>query len=254
MSVLKRNINGHDILALREFISTDAPVTEEEIKHSFFPGDETNTAISEKLKLITDALGFLEETEQIVEEGDGYRLHESAARAPDPKVSILSGLHAQFGENGAYRDVLEYLATEDKILANRKDGLEDGMDGYASDFEWNPTNLRYWERTMDCLGLIKTVDGDDSTLAFVLEHDLWKRLLEEVCETRTVQLEDVLFALNDQYVPVWTSSRTVAKYVQYGLAGLETRSEIDLRKESDAGTTYDIDSKGVNTIELTTQF
>ncbi len=254
MSVLKRNINGYDILALREFISTDAPVTEEEIKHSFFPGDETDTSISEKLKLITDALGFLEETEQIVEESNGYRLHESAARAPDPEVSILSGLHAQIGENGAYREVHEYLATEDKVLENRKDGLEDGMDGYAPDFEWNPTNLRYWERTMDCLGLIETVDGDDATLVFVLEYDLWKRLLEQVCETRTAQLEDVLSALNDQYIPVWTSRRTVAKHVQYGLAGLEARSEIDLRKESDAGTTYEIDSKGVNTIELTTQF
>jgi len=254
MSVLKRNITGNDILALLEFIRTDAPVTEEEIKHCFFPGDETNTKISDKLKLITDALGFLQETEQIVEATNGYRLHEKAVSANNPKTSILSGLHAQIGENGAYRDVLEYLAEEDKILSHREEELVDGMNGYAKDYKWNPTNLRYWERTMDCLGLITTVHGGDATMVYVLEYSLWKKLLTEVCETPTARLEDVLATLNEEYLPVWTSSGSVAKHVQYGLAGLESRSEIDLRKESDAGTTFEIDSKGVNTIQLTEQF
>lgn len=254
MSVLRRNITGHDILALREFISIDAPVTEDEIKHCFFPGDATESSVSDKLKLITDAIGFLEETEQIVEETDGYRLHESAASAIDPRISILSGLHAQFGENGAYREVLEYLASEDETLASRGGGLEDSMNGYAPDIGWNTTNLGYWERTMDCLGLISKVHGGDATMAFVLEYGLWKRLLNEVCETRTARLEIVLSNLNDSYLPIWTSSRAVAKHVQYGLTGLEGRSEIELRKESDAGTTYEIGSKGVNTIELPNQF
>ncbi len=254
MYVLKRNITGNDILALFEFINTDAPVTEEEIKHCFFPGDETRTEVSDKLKLITDALGFLQETEQIVEETNGYRLHEKAASADNPKISILSGLHAQIGENGAYRDVLEYLAKEDKILSHREEELVDAMNGYAEDYKWNPINLRYWERTMDCLGLITTVHGDDATMVYVLEYNLWKKLLSEVCETRTARLEDVLATLNEMYLPVWSSSGSVAKHVQYGLTGLESRSEIDLRKESDAGATYEIGSKGVNTIQLTKQF
>ncbi|OVE82963.1 hypothetical protein [Natronolimnobius baerhuensis] len=254
MSVLRRNITGHDILALREFISTDGPVTEDEIKHCFFPGDATESSISDKLKLITDAIGFLEETEQIVEETDGYRLHEGAASATSPQISILSGLYSQFGENGAYRDVLGYLASEDQTLANRKGELQDAMNGYSPDTGWNTTNLGYWERTMDCLGLITKVHGDDATMVFVLEYDLWRELLNNVCETRTTRLEDVLSNLHDVYVPVWTSGGTIAKHVQYGLAGLEEHSEIDLRKESDAGATYEVDSKGVNTIELTTQF
>lgn len=254
MSVLRRNITGHDILALREFISTDAPVTEDEIKHCFFPGDATKSSVSDKLKLITDAIGFLEETEQIVEETDGYRLHESAVDATDPRISILTGLHSQFGENGAYREVLEYLASEDETLVTREGELEDAMDGYSPDIGWNATNLGYWERTMDCLGLITKVHGDDATMAFVLEYDLWKQLLSKVCDTRTTQLEEVLSNLDDAYLPVWTSTGAVAKHVQYGLDGLEERSEVDLRKESDAGTTYEIESKGVNTIELTNQF
>jgi hypothetical protein len=254
MPVLSRNITGHDILALREFISNEAPVTEKEIKQCFFPGDATDRSVSDKLKLIADAIRFLKETEQIVEQTDGYRLHERAADATDPRISIISGLHAQFGENGAYREVLEYLASENKVLATRKGELEDAMKGYAPDRGWNSTNIGYWERTMDCLGLITKVHGDEATMAFVLKYDLLKNLISEVCETRTVQLENILMSLDEDYLPVWTSGGTVAQHVKLGLAGLEDRDEINLRKNSDAGTTYRIASKGVNTLELTTQF
>lgn len=254
MSVLRRNITGHDILALRDFIETDSPVTEDEIKQRFFPGDAADSAISDKLKLITDAIAFLEEIDQIVKVTDGYRLHEDAANAVDSRVSILSGLHSQFGEDGAYNNVLEYLAEEDQILATREGRLEDAMNGYAPDIGWNATNLSYWERTMDCLGVITKVHDDDATMAFVLEYDLWKLLLNEVCETQTIPVERVLGELDDTYLPVWTASGSVAKHIQYGLSGLAARSEINLRKESDAGTTYEINSKGVNLIELTTDF
>lgn len=254
MSVLTRNITGHDILALRDFIGTHSPVTEDEIKQRFFPGDATDSSISHQLKLITDAIGFLEEIDQIVKVTDGYRLHEDAVTAVDPRVSIIAGLHSQFGEDGAYNDVLEYLAEENQILAMREGELEDAMAEYAPNLGWNKTNLSYWERTMDCLGVITKTHGDDATMVFVLEYDIWKIILTEVCETQIIQLERVLSKLHDTYLPVWTASESVAKHVQYGLAGLEARSEIDLRKESDAGTTYEISSKGVNTIELTTDF
>lgn len=254
MTVLRRNITGYDILALREFINTNSPVSEEEIKQCFFPGDATDSSISDKLKLITDAIGFLEEIDQIVKETDGYRLHEDSINAVDPRISILAGLHSQFGENGAYKEVLEYLAEENQTLATREGKLEDAMNGYAPDIGWNATNLGYWERTMDCLGVTTKVHGDDATMAFVLEYDLWKLLLNEVCDPEATQLESVLAELHDTYLPVWTAAGSVAKHIQYGLTGLENSSEIDLRKESDAGTTYEIGSKGVNTIELTTNF
>lgn len=254
MSVLRRNITGHDILAIREYINKNSPATEDEIQHRFFPGDATDSSVSDKLKLIRDAVGFLEDIDQIVEETDGYRLHQDAAEAVDPRVSIITSLHAQFGEDGAYKDVLEYLTEENQALATRDGGLEDAMSGHAPEIDWNETNLGYWERTMDCIGVITKVHGDDATMAFVLEYDLWKHLLNEIRETQITQLEAVLTSLDDAYLPVWTASGSIAKHVQYGLSGLEARSEIDLRKESDAGTTYEIGSKRVNTIEFDTDF
>jgi hypothetical protein len=254
MSVLRRNITGHDILAIREYIDKNSPTTEDEILRRFFPGDATDSSVSDKLKLIRDAVGFLEDIDQIVEETDGYRLHQDSVEAVDPRSSILSSLHSQFGENGAYNDVLEYLAEENQTLVTREGGLEDAMSGYTPEIGWNPTNLSYWERTMDCLGVITKVHEDDATMAFVLEYDLWKQILNEIRETQTTQLERILSSLDDTYLPVWTAGGSVAKHVQYGLTGLEDRSEIDLRKESDAGTTYQIGSRGVNTIECDTDF
>ena len=254
MSVLTRNITGHDILAIREYINNNSPVTEDEIQNRFFPGDASDSSISDKLKLITDAVGFLEDIDQIVEETDGYRLHEDATEPVDPRVSVIGSLHAQIGEDGAYKEVLEYLTEGDQTLATREGGLEDAMSGYAPEIDWNSTNLGYWERAMECLGVITKIHGGDATMAFVLEYDLWKHLLNEIREAQTTQLETVLASLDDTYLPVWTASGSVAKHVQYGLSGLEARSEIDLRKESDAGTTYEICSKGVNTIEFITDF
>lgn len=254
MSVLKRNITGHDILALRDFISTDAPVTETEIKRCFFPGDPTDSSISEKVKLLTDAIRFLEEIDQIVETTAGYRLHNDARGGVDPRVSLLRSLHSQFGENGAYREVLAYLSSEDQILATRNSGFADEMNEYSPDMGWNETNLGYWERTMDCLGVLKKVRGADATMAFVLNYDLWKLLLNDVCEGHTNQLESILSKLDQNYLPVWTVGDEVGRHVQYGLTGLVDQSEISLQKESDAGTTYEIGSKGVNTLTLTENF
>jgi hypothetical protein len=128
------------------------------------------------------------------------------------------------------------------------------MKGHAPDLGWNSTNLGYWERTMDCLGLITKVHGDDATMAFVLEYDLLKNLLNEVCETPTVRLEEILKTLHKEYLPVWTSSESVAQHIQLGLSGLKERREIELRIESDAGSTYTVDSTGANTLEFTAQF
>jgi len=254
MSVLTRNITGHDILAIREYINKNSPTTENEIQHRFFPGDATDPSVSDKLKLITDAIAFLDDIDQIVEETDGYRLHQHATKPVDPRVSILGSLHSQFGENGAYKKVLEYLTEEDQMLATRQGGLEDAMSEYESEIDWNSTNLGYWERSMDCLGVITKVHREDATMAFVLEYDLWKHILNELRKAQTTQLETILTSLNETYLPVWTASGSIAKHVQYGLSGLEDRSEIDLRKESDAGTTYEISSRGVNTIEFATDF
>lgn len=254
MSVLKRNITGHDILALREFINSAAPVTKDEIKRCFFPGDPTDNSISEKVKLLTDTIGFLEEIDQIVETTDGYRLHDKATESVDPRISLLKSLHSQFGENKAYREVLAYLSSEDQMLATQKKGIADEMKEYAPDRGWNEINLGYWQRTMDCLGVMKRVNGANITMLFVLEYDLWKLLLNDVCEGGTNRLESILSELNENYLPVWTAGGDIAMHVQYGLTGLADRSDISLRKESDAGTSYEIDSTGVNTLTLTESF
>lgn len=252
MAILTRNVTGHDILEIREFIAENGPTTEEDILKVFFPGDETDPYSSDQLKPLQDAIEFLRETNQIIESDEGYRMHEDATPFPSPRLAVLNGIRTQIGEDCAYNDAMELMADNSGVLFDRYGTFLDELNDNYPDQNWNDSKIRYWSRVMETIGFTKIVNhtrgGDADTLLAPKRH-LMLQLLVDCSDNGQNQLATVLALVDDKYIPAWKGGRVPA-YIEQSLITLDETDELDLRHLSDMGQSIKLGDRTVNTIEV----
>lgn len=250
MPILKRNLTGADLLAIRKTVSEEGPITKEEIVDLYFPGDISDPQTSAQRKPIKDTIKFLSEIDQIQESEEGYTLTESATEFDDARLALLHSIRTAEGRESAYNDVLEYLAEQHDVLTDRTGGLLDNMNDRVPDANWKKVNLQYWSRVMEELGVTKEVNGDEATTMIGPSRDLGLRILADVTGSGVSPLATVLTDIHEQYLPVLSNQSEVAPYFQRTLLSLQASDDVQLKTISDIGQSVDIDGTGYSAIEV----
>ena len=255
MALLQRNVTGHDLLAVKSYIDTHGPITEDTLLANYYPGDPENPGTSEQLKPIRDSVQFLLEVDQIEDEDDGYTLSPKVPDRLRPRLSCLWGICRQEGEDAAYFDVLQQLASENITRFDHGDELVDLMDGARPDLPWNPDRLRYWRRVMNTLGVTQEInpDGENVTTLLSPDADLVYDIAAYCLEGRTGSLTEILQVIDDTFLPVFSGQDTVSSYIQMSLVFLERQGRIDLARRSDRDVSIEIAGTPYNAIELIQQ-
>lgn len=252
MAILTRNITGADVLAIRKTVSDDGPLLQDEILQRYFPGNAEAPSTADQRKPIVDAIEFLREAGQIAETDDGFVLTDDAAAFDDARLALLHGIRTAEGDDGAYNDALEYLASQPDALVDRTGGFLDEMNERHGNANWNEQKLRYWTRVMDELGITRSVNGSDSNLMIALDRSLGLRLLIDVTDGERAPLTDALRLLDERYLPVLTETGAVAAYLVRLLTALDAQGHIQLSTVSDYGQSITIGETAYSAIEVMT--
>ena len=255
MALLQRNVTGHDLLAVRSYIDSREPVHEDTLLADYYPGDPEDSETSEQLKPIRDSVRFLIEIDQIEDGDDGYALSSEVPDGLRPRLTCLWGICRQEGEDAAYFDVLQHLASENITRFDHGDELVDMMDGARPGLPWNPDRLRYWRRVMNTMGVTKEInpDGEDVTTLLSPDADLVYDIAAYCLEGRTGSLAEVLQDIDEMFLPVFSGRGTVSSYMQTSLVFLERQGRIDLARRSDRDVSIDLAGTPYNSIELIQQ-
>jgi hypothetical protein len=255
MALLQRNVTGYDLLAVRSYIDSRGLVTEDTLLADYYPGDPENPETSEQLKPIRDSVRFLIEIDQIEDGDDGYTLSPEVPDGLRPRLACLWGICHQEGEDAAYFDVLQHLASENITRFDHGDELVDMMDGARPDLPWNPDRLRYWRRVMNTLGVTQEInpDGEDVTTLLSPDSDLVYDIAAYCLEGDGGSLAEVLQNIDDTFLPVFSGQGTVSSYMQTSLVYLERQGSINLARRSDRDVSIDVAGTPYNSIELTQQ-
>jgi hypothetical protein len=252
MAILTRNITGADVLAIRKTISDDGPLSKEDILNRYFPGDASEPSTADQRKPLTDAIEFLRETEQITEADDGFVLTDGAAEFDDPGLALLHGIRTAKGDDAAYNNALEYLASQSDALVDRTGGFLDEMNERFGTANWNKQKLHYWARVMGELGVTRSVNGSNSNLMIALDRSLGLRLLVDVTEGERTPLREALQQIDERYLPVLTDTGAVATYIARLLTALDEQGHIQLSTISDIGQSIAIGGTTYSAIEVMT--
>ena len=252
MALLQRNVTGHDLLAIRSYIDTRGPITEDILLANYYPGDPENPETSEQLKPIRDSVQFLLEIDQIEDGDDGYTLSPKVPDGLRPQLSFLWGICRQEGEDAVYFDVLQQLASENITRFDHGDELVDLMDGARPDLPWNPDRLRYWRRVMNTLGVTQEInpDGENVTTLLSPDADLVYDIAAYCLEGRTGSLTEILQVIDGTFLPVFSEQDTVSSYIQMSLVYLGRQGRIDLARRSDRDVSIEVAGTPYNAIEL----
>jgi hypothetical protein len=250
MPILTRNVTGGDLFAIRKTVSDEAPITKDELIGLYFPGNASDPQTSDQRKPIEDAIEFLVETDQIQHSDAGYALTETTTEFNDAHLALLHGIRTASGEEGAYNDVMEYLAEQSDVLADRSGPLIDELSDRVPAANWNEQKLRYWARVMEEIGVTKEVYGDEMTTMFGPSRDLALRVLTDVAGDKTAPLATVLADIDEDYLPVIGEGMEVAPYFERTLLSLQESDDVQLRTVSDIGQSMDIDGAGYSAIEV----
>ena len=246
MSLLIRNVTGHDVVTLWEYVDENSPVTEDELLDNFFPEDPTDPEKDDQIKPLEDAIEFLKETSQITESGDGYQIdHEFCDSKYSIELNILRGIRRQHDDTAAYNEILEHLVHDDEITFDRRSGLVDAMSERMPHESWNDTRLRYWVRVMQVIGIVRDINpesGEDATTVISPEKELLFEMFEVAMEeTGSRALSDVLDHIHQTYLPVYAQGGRLSAYMDRCLKlydGAETadgQRALNLGTESDMG-------------------
>lgn len=254
MALFRRNITGDDLLVLWRHVARNEPTPRNDLLTRFYPGDADDPEQSDARKTLSDAIDFLIEADQFRQTPDGYVITDQYRDIGSIRVAILQGLRTQGGEDAAYMDVLKALTDNDWRYFDHSGELEDLVSDYRDAVTWNETRLRYWRRTMDALGVVRTVNTDeDLTTILSLEHDLLQELLASVVDPDTpAQLKSVLGELHRKYIPVFVGKNetSLASYVRRALQHATATGTVTLSQDSDFGDTITINNAGYNSIIL----
>lgn len=250
MPILTRNVTGGDLFAIRKTISDEAPITKNEVVELYFPGDASDPQTSDQRKPIQDTIEFLAEINQVQHSDTGYELTETAVEFDDARLSLLHGIRTADGEESAYNDVLECLAEQSAVLADKSGELIDEMSDRVPSANWNKQKLLYWARVMEEIGVTKEVYGDEMTTMFGPSRSLALRVLGDVTENKTAPVATVLTDIDEAYLPVIGDGMEVAPYFERALLSLQESDDVRLRTVSDIGQSVDIDGTGYSAIEV----
>lgn len=258
MPLFQRNINGHDVLCVRDYIKSEGPISHANIVRRYYPGDPTAKNEDSKRKNLVDVLRFLKETNQIQTKTqnstDSYELDPKYSDFNSPKLAILHGLNHTHGEDSAYMEAFKSLVETDDRFFDKSGDLIDEMKGRREDVSWNDTRTGYWESTMEVFGLVKKISSDTSASGYIsVQHDLFKKVAQKLLDPNThTELREFLVTVNKNYFPVFTGTgqTTVAEYVTEAMVTAENRSAISIGQNSDFGQKVKINGKGMNYIEL----
>lgn len=253
MALLQRNITGYDLLATRSYIDNKGPVTEEQLLADYYPGDPDNPENSDQLKPIRDCVRFLVEIDQVEEEENEYVLSSDIPGGLRPRLAILWGIARQEGENSAYFDVLDHLASENITRFDHGDELVDMMDGAHPELPWNPDRLRYWRRVMNMLGVTREInpEKEDATTLLALDADLLLGITGYCMNANTGSLVEVLEAIDETFLPVYSNQGTIASYLETSLQYVERQDLISLSRRSDRDVSIEVAGTPYNSIKLT---
>jgi len=255
MSLLGRNVTGDDVLALWIHIAQNGPIERETLLERYYPGDAEDPDQSDFRKPLEDAIKFLEEADQLVQQQDSYALKEEYLDAP-PRVAILRGLRAQTGENEAYLGILDVLTEKDKRYFDTKNELDDLLSKELGSVNWTGNKINYWARTMSMLGVISPINSDTDenyTHLLSLSQDLLLDILQDsFSPNNPAKLQSVMNEFDETYLPVYatTNRDTVASYLETALSQAESNDLIELRQASDFGGALNINGSGYNSLTL----
>jgi|AntRauMinimDraft_3_1070383.scaffolds.fasta_scaffold00567_4 hypothetical protein len=250
MPILTRNVTGSDLFAIRKTISDRAPITNDKLVELYFPGNASDPQTSDQRKPLQDAIEFLVEINQIRQSNTGYELTETAAKFDDTRLGLLHGIRTADGQESAYNDVLECLAEQSDVLADRSGELIDEMSNRVPAANWNEQKLRYWARVMEEIGVTKEVYGGETTTMFGPTRSLALRMLVDVTGDNTAPLATVLADIDEEYLPVIGDGMEIATYFERTLLSLQEKDDVRLRTVSDIGQSVDIDGTGYSAIEV----
>jgi hypothetical protein len=256
MALFRRNIVGTEVLSIWRWVANEGPIDHGALVERYYPGDATNEHESDRRKTLEDAIAFLVETGQFVDDEEGYVLSETARGEPSPQTALLWGIRSREGEDAAYNDVLDVLTEDDRVFFDRGDSLDDLLSGRRSEVSWNSTRLNYWRRMMQAIGVVRDMQTDtdeEYTSMLAIDQRLFSSLLQGVMEpSEPTQLEQVLTDLHDRYLPVFSGANRneVASYVERALRQAQRSNLVEIRQKSDFGPTVDLDGAGVNSITL----
>lgn len=255
MPLLQRNVTGHDLLAVRSYIDARGPITEDVLLADYYPGNPEDPETSEQLKPIRDSVRFLLETDQIKDGAEGYTISPEIPADLRPRLALLWGIRRQDGEDAAYFEVLDYIASENTTQFDHGDELVDMMDGARPSLPWNPDRLRYWRRVMNSLGVTREINPntEDVTTLVLPDADLVYDIIAYCLEGNTGSLAAALENINDTFLPVYSGQGTVSAYMQTSLQYLERQNHIDLARRSDRDVSIDVAGTPYNSIELIQQ-
>jgi hypothetical protein len=255
MALLQRNVTGHDLLAVRSYIDTREPVSEDGLLADYYPGDPEDPETSEQLKPIRDSVRFLHEIDQIEDGADGYTISPDIPDDLRPRLAVLWGIRRQDEEDAAYFEVLQHLASENITRFDHGDELVDMMDGARPDLPWNPDRLRYWRRVMNTLGVTQEInpDSEDVTTLVSPEADRVYDTITYCLEGHTGSLAAALENVNDTFLPVYSGQGLVSEYMQTSLQHLDRQDRIDLARRSDRDVSINVAGTPYNSIELIQQ-
>lgn len=255
MALLQRNVTGYDLLAVRSYIESHGPVTGDSLVADYYPGNPENVKTSEHLKPIRDSVQFLIEIDQIKEEDDGYTLSPDVPDGLRTRLTCLWGICRQEGEDAAYFEVLQHLASENITQFDHGDELVDMMNGVRPDLSWKPVRLLYWRRVMNTLGVIQEINPDDEGVTTLLspDPDLVYDIMAYCLEGDDGSLVEALKNIDDTFLPVFSRQEIVSSYMQTSLEYLERRGRIALARRSDRDVSIDVAGTPYNSIELTPQ-
>lgn len=256
MSLLARNVTGDDLLALWNHIEKNGPTEKQRLLSRYYPGDSEDPNQSDSRKPLEDAINFLEESDQIVQQEEGYTLRKECLEAISPQVSLLKGLRAQTGEDAVYMGILDVLTEENKRYFDAKNELNDLLSKKRSSINWTTNKISYWARTMSMLEVIAPINSDSNEghthLLSISQRLLLDILKDAFSPNEPIKLESVTTELNENYLPVYatTNRNIMAKYLQNALIRAESNESITLRRSSDFGASIEIDGSGYNELTL----
>jgi len=254
MSLLGRNVTGDDILALWNHIDQEGPIEKQELLQRYYPGDAEDPNQSDSRKPLEDAVNFLEETDQITQQQEGYVLRDDYSEAVSPQVALLKGLRAQTGDDAAYSGILDVLTEENKRYFDAQNELDDLLSKKWGSVNWTENKIRYWTRTMSMLGVVAPINSDsdeDYTHLLSLSQNLLLSLLKDSFSSdEPIKIEAVMNELSETYLPVYATANrnTMATYFERALKQAESNGSIELDQSSDFGEKVEVDGSAYSAL------
>lgn len=245
MSLLTRNVTGHDVIAIRQYVEGNSPVKENDVLDTFFPHSPNDPEKDDQLKPLEDAIQFLVETNQLRETDKGYEIDEEFCDENGVELNLLRGIRLGGDETAGYDSILEHLVLNDRRLFDRKSELVDEMSDKSPELSWNETRLNYWSRVMESMGVIQGVDaeqGSDITTVIAPKEELFFDVLETSIEQKESNtLSEVMDHVNENFLPVYDQKGVLSSYMDEALKlfnGMESpdgAKTLTLGTESDMG-------------------